>query len=90
MQTVNVTLTTPAWTKLTDSSQDFVLSGSARKLIEVALTDADAAPSSISGHALVIGPGNEAINRGSIGSGYVWARLSLPDATAGAFVVLTK
>lgn len=90
MQTANLTLTTPAWTKLADASQDFVMSGASKKLVEVALTNADAAPGAISGHALVIGPGNEAINRSSIGPGFVWARLSLPDSTAGAFVVLTK
>ena len=90
MQTTNIAVTASSWTKIADSTQDFVLSGASRKHVEVALTDADAAPSGISGHSLLLGPGNEALSRGSVGTGFVWVRLHLADTTAGAFLVVTK
>ena len=90
MQTSNIAITASSWTQIADSTQDFILSGAARKLVEVALTNANAAPTGLSGHALLLGPGNEALNRGSVGTGFVWARLPLADPTAGAFLVVTK
>jgi hypothetical protein len=73
MATTNPTLTA-SWSKLVDAGDEFLLTlpFSTRTSIEVAVKDADSAPT-VNGHILR-GDQFEAMNRTLIGPGYVYAR----------------
>ena len=91
MQTVNISINPDTWVQVADSVQGFTLSGAARMFVDIALTNADASPAAnLSGHSLVVGPGNEALTRGALGVGFVWAKLNRASVAPGAFVVVTK
>ena len=89
MATTNVTVTN-VWTKIAEDTAEYLLVsapysryGTNHVTVEFAVTDADAAPSeSLAGHAL---DGSDALTRGVIGPGFVWAR-ALQDRNAGIVV----
>ena len=64
-----------AWSKIVALGDDFLLTlpFATRTDIEVAITDADSAPTVVRGHVLA-GDQHEDLNRLLIGPGYVWAR----------------
>lgn len=76
MATANTTLTTN-WAKIVDDGDDFLFSladPAGHRVIAVAISDA-APASTVRGHVLSTGSGgNDAITRGIIGPGNVWAR----------------
>lgn len=80
MPTVNINAG-PAWVKVADAGQDFLMSTNTDIVVEVATTTADAAPA-VTGHRMNCGFNREALTRTAIGAGYVWAKLIFPEATA--------
>lgn len=85
MSTLNIAITN-AWTKLADASAtELLVSWADPVTVELATTEADAAPTVV-GHRLTR---DDAVSRGVLGSGYVWARL-IGKVPAGANLVVSK
>lgn len=86
MTTVNTAITT-AWTKIADASDtELLVSWQDPVVVEVATTAADAAPT-VFGHRL---SREDALTRGVLGSGFVWAKLIPGSIPAGITLVVSK
>jgi hypothetical protein len=87
MATINATLTA-AWVRLaTPAVTRLLVSTTSANAIEIAVTDADAAPGAgVSGHYL---DHTQAASRDLLGPGYIWARVAPGQIGATAVVVIT-
>lgn len=86
MATTNIEVTS-SWVKLADvTDTELLVTWSTPVTIEVATTSANTAPT-VNGHRL---SNSDAITRGVIGSGYVWAKLVSGAFPPAAPVVVTK
>lgn len=85
MATSSIVLST-AWQLLVDPSKDFLISMTTGGVIEVAMRDT-ATPPIGSGHLLRL-VDNDAVGRGIVGPGYVYARAYPPDSSANIALTL--
>lgn len=86
MATTNI-LVSASWTKLANSGDaDALVTWNHPVAIEVATTTADAPPT-VWGHVL---RHPDAITRGVLGPGYIWAKLSAGTVPASILVVVSK
>ena len=88
MPTVNTPITA-AWTKIADASNtELLVTCTTESTVEFVTTTADVAPvTTMMGHQLV---NEDALTRGVIGSGFVWARLVAGSHPPSTRLVVTK